>query len=137
MIFWERVFQKYGLSILCFKTRENVGKRVDIKFVEKMGNVLSGGINWNIIGTEFCKVENGKPRIVRSWSRSKVLFNKPFFVVFFILDLANLKMYESYTTFFYPFDFSNGIKLRYRYTDSRIMSFKSADIDEVFVFLQN
>ena len=83
MIFWERVFQKYGLSILCFKTRENVGKRVDIKFVEKMGNVLSGGINWNIIGTEFCKVENGKPRIVRSLSRSKVLFNKPFFVFFY------------------------------------------------------
>ena len=46
-------------------------------------------------------------------------------------------MYESYTTFFYPFDFSNGIKLRYRYTESRIMSCKSADIDEVFVFLQN
>ena len=59
------------------------------------------------------------------------------FVVFFLLDLANLKMYESYTTFFYPFDFSNGIKLRYRYTESRIMSCKSADIDEVFVFLQN
>ena len=59
------------------------------------------------------------------------------FVVFFILGLANLKMYESYTTFFYPFDFSIGVKWRYRYTDSRIMSCKSADIDEVFVFLQN
>ena len=55
----------------------------------------------------------------------------------FFLDLANLKVYESFTTFFYPFDVSNGIKLRYRYTDSRIMSWKSADIDEVFVFLQN
>ena len=78
MIFWERVFQKYGLIILCFKTRESVDKRVDIKFVEKMGNVLSGRINWNIIGTEFGKVENGKSRIVHSLSRSKVPFNKPF-----------------------------------------------------------
>ena len=46
-------------------------------------------------------------------------------------------MYESYTTFFYPFDISDGIKLRYRYTDSRIMSCKSADMDEFFAFLQN
>ena len=98
--------------------------------------VVNGGINWSIIGTEFRKVENGKPRIVRSLSRSKVPFNKPF-CRFFILDWANLKMYESYTTFFHPFDFSTGIELRYRYTDSRIMSCKSAGIDEVFVFLQN
>ena len=100
-----------------------------------MRNVLGGEINWNIIGIEFCKLENGKSGIVRSLSRRKVPFNKHF--CWFFWDLANLKVYESYTTFFYRFDVSNGIKLRYRYTDSRIMSWKSADIDEVFVFLQN
>ena len=53
------------------------------------------------------------------------------------LGLAHLKVYESYTTFFYPFDVSDGIKSPYTYTDSRIMSCKSADTDEVFIFLQN
>ena len=36
-----------------------------------------------------------------------------FFVGFVLLDSANLKVYESYTTFLYPFDDSDGIKLRY------------------------
>ena len=101
-----------------------------------MGNVLSGEINWNIIGNEFCKLENGKSRIVRSLSRREVPFNR-IFCCFFIIDLANLKMYESSTIFFYPFDVSDDINLRYRNTDSRMMCCKWADIDEVFVFLQN
>ena len=59
------------------------------------------------------------------------------FAGFGCLDLANLKVYESYTTFFYVFDVSDGRNIPYRYTDSRIMSFKSADIDEVSIILQN
>ena len=79
-----------------------------------MRNVFGGQINWNLFNTDFCKLENGKSRIVRSLSRREVHSTYLFVVVFFILDLANLKMYESYTTFLYPFDVSDGIKLRYR-----------------------
>ena len=102
---------------------------------KKLRNVLSGEIIWNIIGIEFCKLENDKSRIVRSLSRRKFPFIKPF--CWFFLDIANLKMYECHTTFFYSFDISDGIKLRYRYTDSRIMSCKSADIDGFFAFRQS
>ena len=35
------------------------------------------------------------------------------FVDFVILDSANLKVYESHTTFLHRFDVSDGIKLRY------------------------
>ena len=35
------------------------------------------------------------------------------FVGFVILDSANMKVYESCTIFLYPFDVSDGIKLRY------------------------
>ena len=63
--------------------------------------------------------------------------SKKLFAGFVSLGLANLKVYESYTTFFYPFDVSDGIKSPYTYTDSRIMSCESADTDEVFIFLQN
>ena len=84
MIFWERVFQKYGLIILCFKTLEYVGKRVDIKFAEKkMRNVFGGQINWNLFNTDFCKLENGKLRIVPSLSRREV-HSTYLFVVFFL-----------------------------------------------------
>ena len=69
--------------------------------------------------------------------REEKFHSTEFFVVFFIIDLANLKMYESSTIFFYPFDVSDDINLRYRNTDSRMMCCKWADIDEVFVFLQN
>ena len=113
MMFWERVFQKYGLIILCFKTLEYFGKRCDINSRKKLRNVFGGQINWNLFDTDFCKLGNGKSRIVRSLSRREI-HSTYIFVVFLNLDSANLKMCESYTSFLFPFDVSDGIKLRYR-----------------------
>ena len=60
-----------------------------------------------------------------------------FFVGLFCFRFNKLEIVLVLYYFFYPFDVGDGIELRSRYTDSRIMSCKSADIDEVLIFLQN
>ena len=87
-------------------------------------------------GTEFCKLENGKSGIVRSISWRKVPFNKPFCWIRYFRFSKHGSVWVLYY-FFYPFDVIDGVKLPDTYTDSRIMSCKSADIGEIVLFLQN
>ena len=71
-------FLRKSFIILCAKASENVRKVVDLKFVEKIENRVKWRNKMKFIGTEFCKLENGKLPIVRSLSWRKVPFNKPF-----------------------------------------------------------
>ena len=135
--FFEIEFSENVVSSFYALRLWNVRKRVDMKIVEWFDKRVKWWNSLKFNCSEFCNLENGKLRTVRSSSRKEVPFNKHFRWICFFFDLANLTVYESYTTFFYPSDVSDGIKLRYTYTDSRVMSCKSADLDESFISLQN
>ena len=59
------------------------------------------------------------------------------FLLDWLFQMQRTWKYMRHILFPSPFCVSNGIELRYSYTDSRILSCKAADSDEIFIFLQN
>ena len=132
----EKFILKKSFIIFCARALKNTRERVNIQFVRKIENPVKWRNKLKFNGTEFCKLENGKSRLVRSFSWRKVPFNKPFCWNRYFRFSKHESVWVLYY-FFYPFDVSDGVKLPDTYTDSRIMSCKSAAIGEIVIFLQN
>ena len=108
------------------KTRENVGNRLEIKFIKKddyreivkqQSKLTFSGIHKSY---ENCDSY--------AFKQHEVLMDKPIYLGFTVIELSKLLMYETYYDILQPYFGQKKIQLHFMNTDSLVLSVNTKDI---------
>ena len=107
------------------KTMENVRDRTNLEFIPHT-NIdqiikIQSKLSFKGITNHYSEFS------VYKFDKEKVIFDKPIYLGFSVLELSKLLMYEFYYHKLQPF-YNNKIKLHYMDTDSFILSIKTGDL---------
>lgn len=110
------------------KTVENVEKRVNVKLVNHWENRRKRlGIRDLIASLNFENISIFTENLAAvQLKKTSVIYNKPIYVGFTVLDLSKYLMYEFYYDFMYK-NFTQNFKLCYMDTDSFVFNIKTDD----------
>ena len=107
------------------KTMENVRDRTNLEFIPhtNIDQIIKrqSKLSFKGITNHYSEFS------VYKFDKEKVIFDKPIYLGFSVLELSKLLMYEFYYHKLQPY-YNNKIKLHYMDTDSFILSIKTGDL---------
>lgn len=113
------------------KTMENLEKRVDVKIVTRWGKkAKSLGVGRWFAKPNYHSHEeiDGTDIIIIQMKKTKILYNKPIFLGFAILELAKTRMYDFHYEYMAKKYIPENFKLKYTDTDAFIYHIKTEDV---------
>ena len=107
------------------KTMENVRDRTNLEFIPhtNIDQIIKRQSKLSFKGI----VNHYSEFSIYKFDKEKVIFDKPIYLGFSVLELSKLLMYEFYYHKLQPY-YNNKIKLHYMDTDSFILSIKTGDL---------
>ena len=102
---------------------ENVRNRLGIKCTKDDGNSIK---RQRVLNFDGCKQYDDD--YVFTYKKIEVLFDKPIYLGFSVLEISKLFMYESYYDRFLPYFGEKNLQLHYMDCDSFVLSIKTNDI---------
>lgn len=119
---FEKDFYKGMINSMFGKTMENVDKRVDVKLLshwEKIGNRI--GVENLVAKPNFKDLAVfGDNLVAVEMNRTSVVYNKPAYIGFSILDISKTVMYDFYYNYLKK-QYGNNVNLLYTDTDSLVI----------------
>ena len=107
------------------KTMENVRERTNLEFIPhtNIDQIIKRQSKLSFKGI----VNHYSEFSIYKFDKEKVIFDKPIYLGFSVLELSKLLMYEFYYHKLQPY-YSSNVKLHYMDTDSFILSIKTGDL---------
>ena len=116
------------------KTMENVRDRTNLEYIPhtNIDQIIKrqSKLSFKGITNHYSEFS------VYKFDKEKVIFDKPIYLGFSVLELSNMLMYEFYYHKLQPY-YNNKIKLHYMDTDSFILSIKTGDLIKDLEYFKN
>ncbi|XP_071055460.1 uncharacterized protein [Onthophagus taurus] len=132
---FERDFFKLMNNSVFGKTMENVDKRVDVRLITSWDDICGKGRSKPGARSLIAKLNFKNIKIFTEtfsaiqMERLRVVYNKPIYVGFTVLEISKLLMYEFYYNFLKP-KYNEAIRLCYMDTDSFTVHINTDDLYE-------
>ena len=122
--FEKDLYKLMNIAFFC-KNMENVRDRTNLEFIPhtNIDQIIKSQSKLSFKGITNHYSEFS----VYKFDKEKVIFDKPIYLGFSVLELSKLLMYEFYSHKLQPY-YNNKIKLHYMDTDSFILSIKTGDL---------